>query len=160
MRRVIRDLLARTLDRYIDRRVVVGYGVFGDRSRLSIDPLARVYGAHFNTSSGTIAVERHAFFGPNVAIVTGTHDYTKFGLDRNMSVPDHGYDIVIQEGAWIAAGATVVGPCVVGSHSVVAAGAVVTTDVEPYAVVAGVPARVLRYLDHPRGSKAGGGRAS
>ena len=35
----------------------------------------------------------------------------------------------------------------IGEYSVVAAGAVVTKDVPPYAVVGGVPAKVIRYLD-------------
>lgn len=45
---------------------------------------------------------------------------------------------------WIAAGAMVVGDITVGDGAVVAAGAVVIDDVPPYAVVAGVPARVVK----------------
>lgn len=50
---------------------------------------------------------------------------------------------MIERGAWIATNATVVGPCVIGEHAVVAAGAVVTHDVAPYEIVAGNPARVI-----------------
>jgi len=146
---IINRMLACTLDRYIERRLVRGHTIFGDRSRVTIHPSARVYGGHFNTSSGIITVQQHAFFGPNVTLVTGTHDHTRFGLERNYSVPTEGRDIVIEEGAWIAAGATVLGPCRVGRHSVVSAGAVVTRDVPPFTVVAGIPARAVRHLDHP-----------
>jgi acetyltransferase-like isoleucine patch superfamily enzyme len=146
---IIKHVLARTLDRYIERRIVRGHTIFGDRSRVTIHPTARVYGGHFNTSSGTITIQQHAFFGPNVTLVTGTHDHTRFGLARNYSVPTKGRDIVIEEGVWIAASATVLGPCRVGRHSVVSAGAVVTRDVPPFTVVAGVPARPVRHLNHP-----------
>ncbi|MFT4034161.1 MAG: hypothetical protein QM679_01140 [Patulibacter sp.] len=52
-------------------------------------------------------------------------------------------------GAWVAAGAIVLGPCVIGENAVVAAGAVVTGDVAPYTVVAGVPAKPVRRLERP-----------
>jgi acetyltransferase-like isoleucine patch superfamily enzyme len=47
---------------------------------------------------------------------------------------------------WIAAGATVLQGVTVGDDAVVAAGAVVTKDVPPRTLVAGVPARVVRAL--------------
>jgi len=52
--------------------------------------------------------------------------------------------IVIERGAWLCAGATVLHGVTVGEDSVVAAGAVVTRDVPAGVVVGGVPARVLR----------------
>lgn len=50
----------------------------------------------------------------------------------------------IGDDVWIGAGATVLRDVVVGDGAIVAAGAVVTKDVPPYAIVGGVPARVLR----------------
>jgi serine O-acetyltransferase len=50
---------------------------------------------------------------------------------------------VIRRGATIFAGASVLGPVEVGHDAVVAAGAVVLTDVPPYATAVGVPARVI-----------------
>ena len=57
--------------------------------------------------------------------------------------PSGGRDIVIHEGAWLASNVTILGPCQIGEHAVVAAGAVVVDDVRPYTVVGGVPARTL-----------------
>lgn len=139
-------MLARTLGRYIERDLVAEYNTFGDRSRVRIHPTARVHTAHFNTISGDIAVERNAFFGSNVTVVTGMHGYTQSGLGRNYSVPKSGRDIII----WVGVSATVLGPCEIGENAVVAAGAVVTRDVPPYTIVAGVPARAIRHLPDPR----------
>jgi acetyltransferase-like isoleucine patch superfamily enzyme len=50
--------------------------------------------------------------------------------------------VVVEDGAAIGSGAVVVGPVRIGAGALVGAGAVVTRDVEPGAVVAGVPARV------------------
>lgn len=52
----------------------------------------------------------------------------------------------IEDDAWIAAGATVLRGVTVGKAAIVGAGAVVTHDVPPFAIVAGNPARVIRYL--------------
>lgn len=53
--------------------------------------------------------------------------------------------IEIQSDVWIGEGARLLRPVVLGHGCVVAAGAVVTKDVPPYAIVAGVPARIVRY---------------
>ena len=54
-------------------------------------------------------------------------------------------DIVIDDDVWIGYGATVMSGVHIGQGAVIAAGAVVTKDVPPYAVVGGVPAKVIKY---------------
>ena len=53
--------------------------------------------------------------------------------------------IIIGNDVWIGANGTIVSGVTIGTGAVVAAGALVTTDVPPYAIVAGNPARLLRY---------------
>ena len=58
--------------------------------------------------------------------------------------------VEIGHDAWIGTGAVIMGGVKIGTGAVIAANAVVTKDVPPYAIVAGVPARVLRYrFDEP-----------
>src|ERR687898_502749 len=109
------------------------YLVHGDRSKLDIHP---------------IAVGEYAFFGHNVSVLTGTHDINTFGRERQLAIPRSGRDIVIGEGAWVASNAMVLGPCVIGAHAVVGGGSLVLGDVEPYTIVAGSPAKVLRTIPH------------
>jgi acetyltransferase-like isoleucine patch superfamily enzyme len=52
---------------------------------------------------------------------------------------------IIERGASIGANATILPNCTIGQHAMVGAGAVVTRDVPPYAVVTGNPAQVIRY---------------
>lgn len=120
--------------------------VFGDETRLSIDPTAIVNNALFNTVSGNILIGKYVFFGHNVCILTGTHDIASFGEQRQKAIPPDGRDVIIKDGAWVASNASVLGPCVIGEHAVVAAGAVVNTDVPPFAIVAGVPAEVVAKI--------------
>ena len=58
-------------------------------------------------------------------------------------------DIVIDDDSWIGYGATVMSGVRIGQGAVVAAGSVVTKDVPPYAIVGGVPARVIKYRFEP-----------
>lgn len=54
-------------------------------------------------------------------------------------------DIVVSDDVWIGYGATILSGVRIGQGAVVAAGAVVTKDVPPYAIVGGVPAKVISY---------------
>jgi acetyltransferase-like isoleucine patch superfamily enzyme len=54
---------------------------------------------------------------------------------------------VIKKGASIGSGATILSNTCIGEGAIVGAGSVVTKDVPPNSIVAGNPARVLRYID-------------
>ena len=55
------------------------------------------------------------------------------------------YSVIIGNDVWIGSGAYIKSGIRIGDGAVIGAGAVVTKDVEPYAIVAGVPARLIRY---------------
>ena len=118
--------------------------IFGDPERVQIGQGVQLINTLFNVSSGTITVGDYVFFGHNVCLLTGTHDADKFDLDRQVSIPLSGRDIVIGRGAWIATNVTVIGPCTIGADAVVAAGSVVVEDVPAGWMVAGVPARAIK----------------
>lgn len=58
-------------------------------------------------------------------------------------------DIIVDDDVWIGYGATIMSGVHIGQGAVVAAGAVVTKDVPPYAIVGGVPANVIKYRFEP-----------
>jgi galactoside O-acetyltransferase len=55
-----------------------------------------------------------------------------------------GGKIIIEDGVWIGSNAVVLPNTRIGKASIIAAGAVVTKDVEPYSIVAGVPAKKIK----------------
>ena len=58
-------------------------------------------------------------------------------------------DIIVDDDVWIGYGATIMSGVHIGQGAVVAAGAVVTKDVPPYAIIGGVPAKVIKYRFEP-----------
>lgn len=59
--------------------------------------------------------------------------------------PQKRYNVVIGNDVWIGFRATLLSGITVGDGAIIAAGAVVTKDVPPYAIVGGVPAKIIRY---------------
>lgn len=142
MKRVLKQWFRAILSRFLLRH----YTYCGPVARLHIADSAVLNNALFNLYSGEIHVGDNAFFGYNVCVLTGTHDYQRFGKARQDAVPREGRDVVIHNGAWIGTNAVIIGPCIVGENAVVAAGAVVTRDVPPSTIVAGVPAKPVKTI--------------
>jgi acetyltransferase-like isoleucine patch superfamily enzyme len=121
--------------------------VWGDRSRLTIAKSAHMVNTLFNLSSGSIVVGELTFAGHNVSIITGTHDYTLRMEERMHGIPREGRDIHIGKGVWIGSNVTILGPCEIGDHAVIAAGSLVRHNVPAGTIVAGVPAKQVANLN-------------
>jgi acetyltransferase-like isoleucine patch superfamily enzyme len=101
----------------------------------------------FNLMSGNITIEKGAFFGHNCCVITGSHDYTKFNGHRKNTIPKDKNHIHIKTGVWIGTNATILGPCTIGDHSVIAAGSVLLPgEYDSYTVYGGVPAKKLKTI--------------
>lgn len=122
--------------------------IWGDSERVIMRTKIHVNDLLINTRSGTVTIEEEAFFGHRCQLLTGTHDYRKKGAKRLDAVPDSGRDIHIKKGAWLGSGVTVLGPCVIGEHAVIAAGSIVTVKEIPAGTIwAGQPARQVKVID-------------
>jgi acetyltransferase-like isoleucine patch superfamily enzyme len=91
---------------------------------------------------GGIDIGDDVMIGPNVHLISSGHPVDP-AIRRSKITTG---PIRIGRGVWIAAGAMVLQGVVVGDDAVVAAGAVVTKDVPPRTLVAGVPARFVRTV--------------
>jgi acetyltransferase-like isoleucine patch superfamily enzyme len=150
LRFVYRRFFRSLFEREVSRILLEHRLVWGDPSRIRIDPTALLNNALLNTSSGEIFIEKDVFFGHNVSVITGVHRVELFGAARMFDTPKTGRDVIIRRGVWVASNAVVLGPCEIGEDAVVAAGAVVTGNVPPRTIVAGVPAKVVRAIPAPQ----------
>jgi acetyltransferase-like isoleucine patch superfamily enzyme len=82
-----------------------------------------------NTSGGDVYIGDYVFFGHGVMLLTGTHEFRQIGSDRQMIRDDADRDIIIENGAWIASRAVLIGPCKIGMNAVIGCGCVVDFDV-------------------------------
>lgn len=99
------------------------------------------------SSARTIRIGSKVMMGPGVTLMGGDHNSSVPGVcmwDVHEKRDCDDQDITIEDDVWIGARAVILKGVTVGRGSIVAAGSVVTRNVEPYTIVAGVPARLLR----------------
>ena len=89
---------------------------------------------------GGITIDDDVMIAGNVQLLSNNHDE----YERQVLTCE---EIIIKKGAWIGAGASILPGVNVGQYALVGAGAIVTKDVPDYAVVVGIPAKVVKTLD-------------
>lgn len=88
----------------------------------------------------------YSVLAPNVTIVTNSHRSTVGKTQFEISGThenDKSADVIVAEDVWIGTNGTILAGVHIGRGAIVGAGAVVTKNVPPYSVVAGVPARII-----------------
>lgn len=113
----------------------VGDVTIGDYSRIGIHC----------TVIGPVCIGHHVNLAQGITVTALNHNFN----DTNRRIDEQGITtkpVVIGDDVWIGANAVILPGVSIGSHAVIAAGAVVTSDVEDYTVVGGVPAKVIKKL--------------
>jgi maltose O-acetyltransferase len=98
-------------------------------------------GCEFFTSSylGTIIdIKENVVFSPNVKIYSAGHDY------KYLNLPDTSGNVIIEKNVWIGGNSIILQGVTIGEGSVIAANSIVTKDVLPYVIVAGIPAKTIK----------------
>ncbi len=111
----------------------VGDVVIGNRSLIGISSVI----------IGPVTIGDDVMLAQNVVLSGLNHNYSRVDIpikDQNINTSD----IVVEDAVWIGANAVVVPGVRIGKHSVIAAASVVTSNVPPFSIVAGNPARVLK----------------
>ena len=99
-------------------------------------------GVHLGADHGRIEIGSHTAIGPGTVVRAANHRFERCDVPimRQGHVPG---TVIIGDDVWIGANCVITPDVRIGRGAVVGAGAVVTRDVEPLAVVGGVPARVI-----------------
>lgn len=92
---------------------------------------------------GSIVIGDNVLIGPNVVLRSSNHSFNKLNLPIIEQGMTEG-NILIENNVWIGSNCVILPKCKIGKGSVIAAGAVVTKDVESYSIVGGVPAKHIK----------------
>ena len=114
--------------------------------------------AIYNVTDAKLRIGNFCSFADNVTFMLGLDHYTNhistfpfrvvsLQISENEAISKG--NIIVDDDVWIGFGATILSGVHIGQGAVVAAGAVVTKDVPPYAIVGGVPAKVIKYRFEP-----------
>jgi acetyltransferase-like isoleucine patch superfamily enzyme len=134
-----RAFLTQTLA-YCDRSATVQFGTIFSQAGARIE--ANVYVGP-RCHLGLVHLERDVLLAAAVHVPSGGETHGITDLDRPIREQPGTRKVVrIGEGTWVGSAAVVLAD--VGRHSVIGAGAVVTSPVPDYVIAAGVPARVIR----------------
>lgn len=121
-----------------------------------------------NNAMGPVILGNHVFIGASNAIIgpVTLHDHVMTAQNVVISGMNHGIAnvsvayryqpctvaaITIGEGSWIGANSVITAGVQIGAFAIVAAGSVVTKNIEPYTMAGGNPARVLKQFNHEKG---------
>lgn len=122
--------------------VVQGNVDIGDNSSVQTGSILVGYGDR-DTRAGRISVGDHVRIAPFVQMIAGDHNFAD--LSRPIAVQGLTLaPIIIEDDVWVAGRVIITAGVTIGRGSILAAGAVVTKDVEPFSIMGGVPAKLLR----------------
>ena len=102
--------------------------------------------APYGVLYGPLTIGNHVAVAAHVVFASVGHGYDRIDMPM-VEQPTQKAEIVVEDDVWIGANAVIIGGVRIGAHSIVGAGAVVTHDVEPYSVVGGTPAKLIRKRD-------------
>jgi acetyltransferase-like isoleucine patch superfamily enzyme len=94
-----------------------------------------------------VTIEDDAFIGHSVTFINDSYPRATVGTGQMQTEADWKVErTIVKKGASIGSGSTILANVVIGEKAIVGAGSVVTKDVPANAIVAGNPAKVLRYI--------------
>lgn len=103
----------------------------------SFNPYCVLYGDGGITIGNDVRIATHVVFSAQNHVFSNKHiEIYRQGINA--------LGIVVEDDVWIGANSTILDGVIIGKGSVVAAGSVVTKNVEPYSVVGGVPAKLIK----------------
>ena len=149
----------------VDKRVKIDFhGMLGDKFKLILDKRVKIYNDVFFQGLGPISIGENTYVG--AFSIFGCYDSITIGknvmIAQSVSIRDHNHKfddldipmrlqgiakapIVIEDDVWIGYGVIINKGVTVEKGAILGAGAVITKNVPAYAIVGGVPGKIIKY---------------
>lgn len=144
----LRKYCCRRIFKSMGRDVKIGQSVyFGSGVKIEIGDFS-AFNVRCWISNDTV-LGSDVMMGPEVMILSGSHCFDRHDIPmREQGAPDR-RPVVIGDDVWIGARSILLPGVKVGSHSIIAAGSIVTKDVPEWAIVGGNPAKLIKWRKQP-----------
>ena len=136
-----------------DRIIQYPYQISGINN-LIVGPSVNIgQGAIIMTTRAKIVIKGHFVSGPGLTLITGDHmpiigkfidEVSDSDKDRIDIEGKYDQNMIIEEDVWAGANVTILKGVTIGRGSIIAAGSVVTRDIPPYCIAAGIPAKPIK----------------
>jgi acetyltransferase-like isoleucine patch superfamily enzyme len=124
--------------------IIVCTGVIANRGiGLTIGNNSAIGAQSFLGCQGGVRLGNNVIMGPGVRIFSENHNFDDVTIPIRLQGETR-KGVVIHDDCWVGSGVTILDGVCIGEGSMVAAGSVVTKDIPPFSVVAGIPARILK----------------
>ena len=94
------------------------------------------------TAKNLIRIGNNVLMGAYVQVIDSNHGVAKGSIIREQCATIE--QVIIEDDVWIGAGAKILSGITIGQGTIIGANAVVTSDIPPYSIVGGVPARLIK----------------
>lgn len=125
-----------TIENYSCVNNAMGAVLIGDNSRIGLS----------NTIIGPVTIGDNVNIAQHVVMSGLNHGYEEISLAPRLQKCSTA-QITVENDCWIGANVVITAGVTIGKHSVVAAGSVVTKSTPPYCILAGNPAKIIKYYD-------------
>lgn len=115
---------------------------------VNIGPDSTIY-----STRAKLYIKSHVIVGPNLTVITGDHKFEVGSFIDSIEKyngSDCDKDVIIENDVWIGSNVTILKGVHIGRGAIIAAGSIVTKDIPPYCISAGIPAKPIRMKWTPK----------
>ncbi len=142
----LRGFLCRPFFKKAGSNIQIGRGVtFYNPSNVTIGSDVYIAKDCWFSAGEEIVIGNKILFGPYVVVVTGNHSIAKGSYYDGPPVERK--KVVIGDGSWIGAHATILSGVEIGATTLLAANAVLSVSTEPRSIYGGIPAKFIKFAD-------------
>ncbi|MEK6793386.1 MAG: acyltransferase [Spirochaetota bacterium] len=149
LRALLWGVLFKRLGKYTT--IMRGVWITGPRG-ISLDDYVTINIHAVLDGNGGLTIGKHVLIGQYVTIISTMHGFDDISVTIAKQKDEY-RPVTIGDEVWIGANTTILPGVTIGKGAVIGAGSVVTKDVPSYAIVAGVPAKVIRFRNGAKGKR-------